>query len=333
MSRRGLLSLLCLSVLLLSLAPLTHAVGEIKVDESRTRILIQNDPVEVQLAVENSSSESLNATIQLEMLDPQDRVVANSSSTQAISPGSQTVKLFIPFSSATLRGNERRELLWYRLRYRVNEHPSGIVSISQSPDLFELSVVMSEMAREGSTYHVRVNASHPITHKPAAKVAISGELSLEDDGNRNLKLHASKNTDSEGYALLDFVLPPRFPQFPHTLQPAGGAAVPGDGQLHGRRWGVERGRDAVRERAAPASPRSRWKDWPHHRGPRCAGSIPARGDGGRATGRPGCSSAGVRSMGSAPARGRTDPGAARRGCRRCPRSHRSRAAAPRGAAR
>ena len=41
MSRRGLLSLLCLSVLLLALVPLTHAGGDVKVDESRTRILIQ----------------------------------------------------------------------------------------------------------------------------------------------------------------------------------------------------------------------------------------------------------------------------------------------------
>ena len=66
MSRSGLLSLLCLSVLLLLLAPLTHAGGDVKVDESRTRILIQTESVEVQLAVENSSGETLNATGQLE---------------------------------------------------------------------------------------------------------------------------------------------------------------------------------------------------------------------------------------------------------------------------
>src|SRR5690349_17699625 len=100
MSRRGLLSLLCLSVFLLLLVPLTHAGGDIKVDESHTRILIQNEPIEVQLAVENSSGETLNATIQLELLDPRDRVVANTSSTQRISPGSQTLKLPVPFSFA-----------------------------------------------------------------------------------------------------------------------------------------------------------------------------------------------------------------------------------------
>jgi hypothetical protein len=232
MSRRGLLSLLCLAVLSLSLVPLTHAGGEIKVDESRIRVLIQKQPVEVQLAIENSTGESLNATVQLELLDPRDRVAAKTSTPQQISPGNQTLKFHIPFSLSSLTDSERRELLWYRLRYRINDH-TGIVSLSNSPDLFDLRVVTSEMAREGSTYHVRVSARHPITHKPAAKVAITGELLLEDDDSRSLKLHAAKNTDSEGYALLDFVLPPRFPQFPHTLQPAGGEV-----KLVGRRGAV-----------------------------------------------------------------------------------------------
>src|SRR6476659_10850087 len=142
MSRRGLLSLLCLCVLALSLVPLTHAGGEIKVDESRTRVLIQKQLVEVQLAIENSTGESLNATVQLELLDPQDRVVANTSTQQQISPGNQTPKFFVPFSLSSLTDRERRELLWYRLRYRLNDH-TGIVSLSNSPDLFELRIVTS----------------------------------------------------------------------------------------------------------------------------------------------------------------------------------------------
>ena len=228
MSRRGLLSLLCLSVLLLLLVPLTHAGGDIRVDESRIRILVQNEPVEVQLAVENSSGQTLNATIQLELLDPQDRVVARSNSTQQISPGNQTLKFSIPFSLKSRTDKDRREILWYRLRYRLSEGAStrlvtgGVVSLSQSPDLFELRVVTPEWAREGTTYHVRVNARHPITHKPVANVAVTGEVLLEDDDNRSVKLHAAKLTDSDGYALLDFVIPARFPQFPHTAQPAGG---------------------------------------------------------------------------------------------------------------
>ena len=228
MSRRGLLSLLCLSVLSLSLVPLTRAGGEIKVDESRIRALIQKQSVEVQLPVENSTGESVDGNVELELLDPRDRVVAHISYSQQFKTGNQTFKLSMAFSVTSLTDDQLRELLWYRLRYRLHQKGvappinTGIVSISQSPDRFELRVMTSEMAREGTTYHVRVSARHPITHKPAAKVAVTGELLLEDDDSRSLKLRAAKNTDSEGYALLEFVLPPRFPQFPHTTQPAGG---------------------------------------------------------------------------------------------------------------
>ena len=137
MSRRGLLSLLCLSVLSLSLVPLTHAGGEIKVDESHIRVLIHKQPVEVQLTVENSTGESLNGHVNLELLDPRDRVVTNISYAQQIKTGSQTFKLSFPFSITSLTENERRELLWYRLRYRIYKEglappiTTGIVSLSQ----------------------------------------------------------------------------------------------------------------------------------------------------------------------------------------------------------
>src|ERR1051325_8501171 len=225
MSRRWLLSLLCLSVLLLLLVPLTHAGGDVKVDEAHTKILIQAEPVEVQLAVTNSTGKSLTANVQLDLLDPRDGVAAKTSSTEQLAPGNQTLKISIPFSLTKLNAQERRELIWYRLRYRLTEAGTlaeGIVSLSESPDLFELRVVTSELAREGSLYHVRVNASHPITRQPAANVIVTGDLLLEDDADRSVKLHATKTTDNDGYALLDFHIPPRFPQFPHTTQPAGG---------------------------------------------------------------------------------------------------------------
>jgi hypothetical protein len=228
MSRRGLLSLLCLSVLLLSLVQLTHAGGEIKVDESRSRVLIQKEPVEVDLVVANSTGETLNANVQVELLNPQDGVEAQTSSRQQISSGNQTLKLSLPFSVTTLSDSEHRELIWYRLRYRLTEAGSGrtitegIFSLSQSPDLFELRLLTSELAREGSIYHVRVNATHPITQKPAAKVTVTGELLLEDNDDHSVKLQAEKITNSEGFAVLEFQLPPRFPQFPHATRPSGG---------------------------------------------------------------------------------------------------------------
>ncbi|HEX6732754.1 MAG TPA: MG2 domain-containing protein, partial [Pyrinomonadaceae bacterium] len=229
MSRRWLLSLLCLSVLFLSLVQLTRARGEFKVNETTTRILLNDKLAGVMLAVENATGETLNASIQLELLDPRNKSRASTSQTQSISAGSQKLNLALPFSFSNLNEKEKSEFLWYRLHYRVSESGStgntiteGIVSLSEiTPDLFELRVATSGLAREAGRYYARVKATHPITGQPASDVRIDGEITLEDD-NGNTKLRASKTTDSKGLAALDFVIPPRFPQFPHTMRPAGG---------------------------------------------------------------------------------------------------------------
>jgi len=231
MSRRWLLSLLCLSVLIALLTPLTRARGELKVNEARTRFLLEKEPAEVLLAVENSTGETLNGKVELEILDPQDRVIAQVSNVHSIGTGDQTLKLSLPLYFSKLKAEDRR-FLWHRLRYRVSKDgqsdsiSQGIVSLSEiTPDLFELRVANSEMAREGGRYKARVIASHPVTHKPAANVVIDGELTLqedEEDDEKNLKLHNSKTTDTDGFAVLEFQMPKRFPQFPHAVQPAGG---------------------------------------------------------------------------------------------------------------
>ncbi len=230
MSRRWLLSLLCLSVLFLSLVQLTRARGEFRVNETNTRILVDKKPAEVLLAVENLTGATLNATIDVELLDPRNQTRASLSQSQKIAAGNQKLSLPIPFSISNLDEKDRRELLWYRLRYRITENNSsanaiaeGIVSISGiTPDLFELRVATSGIARESRRYLARVRATHPITRQPAADVRIDGELTLEEDDDDDIKLRASKPTDANGYALLEFVLPPRFPEFPHELRSAGG---------------------------------------------------------------------------------------------------------------
>src|SRR6185369_5699375 len=228
MSRRWLLSLTCLSVLIALLAPLTRARGELKVNEARTRVLLEKEPAEVLLAVDNSTGESLNAKVEIEIRDPQDRVISQVDQAQSIGTGNQTLSLKLPLYFSKLKDEDRR-VLWHRLHYRVSkEDPTdsiaeGIISLSEiTPDLFELRVAAAEYAREGRRYKSRVVVGHPVTHKPAANVRIDGDLTLQDDGDRGLKLHNSKTTDADGYAMLEFEMPKRFPQFPHTLQPAGG---------------------------------------------------------------------------------------------------------------
>ena len=55
MSQRRLLFLFCLAIGFLFLVHLTHAGGDLRVDESRTRFVLHQDSIEVLFAVENLS--------------------------------------------------------------------------------------------------------------------------------------------------------------------------------------------------------------------------------------------------------------------------------------
>src|ERR1044072_2312616 len=119
MSRRWLLSLLCLSVCFLTWVQLTRARGELIVNEARRRVRIQKDSVKVLLAVENSSGESLQTQVRLELLNPRSATTSQVTQTQTIATGNQTLKFNLPLSISQLDDANRRQLLWHRLRYRL----------------------------------------------------------------------------------------------------------------------------------------------------------------------------------------------------------------------
>src|ERR1041384_4959496 len=121
MSRRWLLSLLCLAVLFLSLlisfVQFTHARDELRVNETSSRILLGKDPAEILLAVENPSSAGVNANVHLELLDPRNNSIATTTQVQPIARGSQTLRLSFPFTFSTASEKERNPILLYRLHY------------------------------------------------------------------------------------------------------------------------------------------------------------------------------------------------------------------------
>lgn len=213
MSQRRLLSLFCLSLLFLCVVQLTRAGGDVAVDEARTRFTLYRNRAEVLLAFENTTGETRNVTVKLELLDTRDGVLSEVSGTQSVAPGSQKLRFSLAPFAANLSEYSRRNLLWYRLRYRavtimrssMSAH-TGIISLSEiMPDLFEIRVATSQIFREGGRYQARVQARHPFTHQPAPGVRISGEITFEDDD--SVKPKAASTTDKEGYALLDFALP------------------------------------------------------------------------------------------------------------------------------
>jgi hypothetical protein len=230
MSRRWLLSLLCLALLFLSLVQLTRARGELRVNETSSSISFEQGPAEVYLAVENLSTASVNANVQLELLNPSNISVAKANKEQAIAVGSQKLKLSLPFAFSSTTETVRNRILLYRLHYRLSPQESpaetladGIISVSElTPDLFDLRVSAAGSVREGNRYRVRVQAAHPVTKRPAANVRIDAQLTLENDDDEVVKLSGSQLTDDEGRALLDVDLPPHFPQFPHNLRNHGG---------------------------------------------------------------------------------------------------------------
>ena len=216
MSQRRLLSLFCLSLLFLSVVQLTRAGGDVSVNESRTIFRLHTDRAEVLFAVENTTGETRNVAVKLELLDTQNSVLSETTGTQAVAPGSQTLRFNLPPIAADLNRYNRRDLLWYRLRYRMVEGVRssisihhGTISLSEiSPDIFDIRVATSEMAREGGRYRARVQATHPLTRHPAAGVNISGEISFDDSN--GVKPKATATTGKDGYAILSFVLPQQF---------------------------------------------------------------------------------------------------------------------------
>lgn len=230
MSRRWLLSLLCLAVLFLSLVQLTRARDELRVNEAGSKIFLEKNPAEVLLAVGNPSTANVKANVELELLDPRDNSIARTTQVQTIAHGNQTLRVSMPYTFSSTGEREPNRVLWYRLHYRLSPQESsaetladGIISLSEmTPDVFELRVMAAQMVREGNRYQARVHAAHPITHHPASNVRVDAVLTLEGNDDKTAKLTASKSTDSKGNALLDFELPARFQQLPYHSQSAGG---------------------------------------------------------------------------------------------------------------
>jgi len=221
-----LLLLLSACVAALLFAPHSGAQGTLKVDESKITVLLAREPTEVSLPIENLTSRVVRTHIYLELIDPLDRIAAQADRIEDIA-GAKTISISIPFFASKLKTKDRSQLPWLRLRYRLTDETSsllaaGTLALSHiAPELFDIRLATTYLAREGSDYRARVQAVNPATNKAVSGVNVQGEVVLEND-NGDVHLKAYGNTDANGYAILSFPVPTRFPQFPHELRPAGG---------------------------------------------------------------------------------------------------------------
>ncbi len=190
-----------------------YGQNNFRLNESATKAFIKNGAIETQLTFENTSK-AFAANIRLEILDASDKILTQAATQENIKRGRQMLALALPFSYE----KNSNDYLWYRLRYFVapidapEKALSGIVSLSEiTPDIFELRAAAGSQIYAGMNYQVRVRAFQPVTSRPMPQVKIKGEVELEldtDEDNDNLKLTANGVTDKNGFAILNFKIPP-----------------------------------------------------------------------------------------------------------------------------
>lgn len=198
----------------LFLISIASAQSEFRFDEAATKAFIKPGKLQIDLVFENKI-QTFPATIRLEILDTDDKILFENEMRQTIKRGRQIVSAALVFDYAKNSDN----YLWYRLRYTITPDSaieklpfSGVLSLSEiTPDIFEVRAAASERIFSGMNYQVHVRAFQPLTNSPMPNVKIAGEVKLELDTkskNGDLKLKAAGATDRNGNAILDFIIPP-----------------------------------------------------------------------------------------------------------------------------
>jgi hypothetical protein len=168
------------------------------------------------LEVVNPATQNLAVHLKLELLDPQDYAEGRAIRDVALQPGVNKLTIPLNFTAAQLNKDEDEDLLWYRLRYRIDPSPdvtsapdatSGVISLSEidTPDIFVLEVGSPAETHRGARHYTHVRALHPITAKPVKDVSVNVEFKLDSTPEQTLR--GSAVTDAEGYALISLSIP------------------------------------------------------------------------------------------------------------------------------
>ena len=216
MSRRWLLSLLCLSVVAVALTifvQLSSAAVGLSVNESATRFLIQDRTI-VVLEVNNPTSQEVPVQLKLELIDPDDVTRGVAITDLWLKPGAN--KLSIPLTLSANSYQDEEKIPWYRLRYQIRPSTTGqalgaaqgFISLSEidTPNLFALEVTAPGKTYRGARYYVHVRTSGALTQQPATDVKVSVELRFDEDDGKGT-VSGSGVTDATGHALIALDVP------------------------------------------------------------------------------------------------------------------------------
>lgn len=174
--------------------------------ENETSVIVNEKTADVTLNIDNPR-QTFNDSISLELLDEKGITRGSLNSPQTIKSGKNAYNLTLPIGELSLEDN--RNLVWYRLRYRVGD-TRGIISLSEIlKNIFELRVIATDNLLAGMNYRVRVRALNPVNLQAIDKVQVTANLKLEfkDIDAEPLTLESNGETDAEGFANLNFQIP------------------------------------------------------------------------------------------------------------------------------
>lgn len=182
-------------LLLSSIVP-AGAAAQVSVDEKNTRLLRDANGIatEVQLAVNNSSTEPVSANLNVGLIDRTGVLRSWGSMQTMFRPGTHPIGVTLS-SGDSENGSSRHSAdphdagKWDRLRYTLQfsaEKGTGeiggtIAAGAITPELFVISVAHPSYVTAGAGYSVRIRAEHPFTSQPASGVTIAAELEIEEE--------------------------------------------------------------------------------------------------------------------------------------------------------
>jgi A-macroglobulin complement component/alpha-2-macroglobulin family protein/MG2 domain-containing protein/carboxypeptidase family protein/A-macroglobulin receptor/macroglobulin-like protein len=185
-------------------------ISTVHVNESETNFLLQQGEASVTLALENQTSSTAKVRITLELIDPRDVIHARAGLETSLQSGPGLLNL--PLIKSGDFDYNTRELIWYRLRYRIGvigveaDISSGTISLSEiTPYIFQLQVTAPQDAGKDLKYAIRARTLHPLTGKPIGGVKVQALMNYEEDDNER-SVNAAGVTDTYGEALIEFKL-------------------------------------------------------------------------------------------------------------------------------
>lgn len=159
----------------------------------------------VTFPIRNGSERRQDTILSVDLLDPADRIRSSGRLSVILDPGSNNLKIDLPFDATALPPAERERLGWYRLRI-VLEGPGStsrdtwIVPVAAAAEgLFDLSVASPQILVPGPARTILVEARARPAGRPVPGVAISVTLAGQTIGDGV--------TGEDGSALVELDVP------------------------------------------------------------------------------------------------------------------------------